>query len=57
MINSSLKVYGTMWYFGIWNAAGFLFLLIFLRETKGLTDAQKMQLYAPISKTHTEINL
>lgn len=38
MINSSLDVYGSIWYFGGLTLLGFFFMLFFVRETRGLTD-------------------
>ena len=47
MINSSLQVHGTVWYFAVICFLGFLFCLFFVRETRGLTDLQKKTLYSP----------
>ena len=47
MINSSLKVYGSIWYFSVFSFVGFLFCLFMVRETRGLTDVQKKTLYSP----------
>ena len=47
MINSSLKVYGTMWYFAGICLIGFIFCLIFVRETRGLNDKEKKLVYSP----------
>lgn len=47
MINSPLKVYGTMWYFGIITLLGGFLLACFVRETRGLTDLEKKTLYTP----------
>lgn len=47
MINSFLKVYGTIWYFSGFSFLGFLFCLCWIRETRGLTDIQKKALYSP----------
>ena len=47
MINSPLQVYGSIWYFSGLTLLGFLFCLIFLRETRGLNDLEKKTLYSP----------
>ena len=38
MINSSLQVHGTIWYFASLNFLAFLFFMCFMKETRGLTD-------------------
>lgn len=45
MINSSMKIYGTLWYFSGMTFVGFLFCIFFVRETRGLTDLEKKMLY------------
>jgi hypothetical protein len=57
MINSELKVYGSIWYFAAFTFVGFLFCLIFVRETKGLTDVQKKMLYSPKSVDPDQIEM
>lgn len=47
MINSALKVHGTIWYFSCFSLLGCLFCIFVVRETRGLTDIQKKALYAP----------
>ena len=54
MINSSLKVYGSIWYFSVFCFVGFLFCLCMVRETRGLTDVQKKTLYSPKAVEHDE---
>ena len=49
MINSSLKVYGTLGLFGIITVLGGFLLACFVRETRGLTDIEKKTLYSPKS--------
>mmetsp|Transcript_8475 Transcript_8475/g.11681 ORF Transcript_8475/g.11681 Transcript_8475/m.11681 type:complete len:93 (-) Transcript_8475:55-333(-) len=49
MINSSLKVYGSIWYFSGLTFLGFLFCLFMVRETRGLSDLEKKSLYSPKS--------
>ena len=47
MINSPLKLYGSIWIFCALTFFGFIFCLFFVRETRGLTDLQKKTLYSP----------
>ena len=47
MINSPLKLYGSIWFFCALTFLGFIFCLFFARETQGLTDLQKKTLYSP----------
>ena len=47
MMNSSLEVYGSIWYFAGLTAIGCLFMICFVRETRGLTNLQKKTLYSP----------
>ena len=49
MINSPMKIHGSLWYFGALNFLGFIFCLLFVRETRGLTDLEKKTLYSPKS--------
>ena len=49
MINSSLKVYGSIWYFSAFTFVGFLFCLFYVRETRGLDDLEKKMVYSPKS--------
>ena len=61
MINSVLKVFGTIWYYSAFCFLGFLFCLVFIRETRGLTDLQKKTVYSPktgsieLAKIHAEV--
>ena len=55
MINSSLRIYGTIWYFAGMTLFGFLFCLCFVRETRGLTDLEKKTLYSPKSVMDEQI--
>ena len=55
MINSSLRIYGTIWYFAAMTILGFLFCLCFGSETRGLTDLEKKTLYSPKSVTYEQI--
>ena len=60
MINSSLKVYGSIWYFSAFCFVGFLFCLFQVRETRGLDDLAKKMVYSPKSvgeKKHSTIEL
>lgn len=47
MMGSFLQVPGTFWVFAFLNFLGFLFCLVFIEETMGLTDKQKKSLYSP----------
>ena len=47
MIDSDLKVHGTMWYFAAFSFVGFLFCLFVVKESKGLSDLDKKLLYSP----------
>ena len=47
MINSALKVYGSIWYFSGLSFIGFIFVLCMVRETRGLTDLEKKSIYTP----------
>ena len=47
MINSSLGVSGSIWYFSAFTFIGFLFCLFIVKETRGLTDIEKKTLYSP----------
>jgi hypothetical protein len=48
MMNSKMGVTGTMWYFAGWNLFGVLYCIFVLKETQGLTDFEKKQLYSPL---------
>ena len=50
MINSPLGVHGSIWYFAVLTFIGFLFCIIFIKETRGLTDLEKKTLYTPVNK-------
>ena len=45
MINSSLQVYGSIWYFSGFCFVGTVFCAIFIRETRGLSDIEKKTVY------------
>ena len=49
MINSDLKVYGSIWIFAALTLIGFFFFVFVIRETRGLTDLEKKSLYTPKS--------
>ena len=57
MINSELNVYGSIWYFSGFTLLGFLFMLFFVRETRGLTDLEKKTLYSPKAVTDEQMVL
>ena len=50
MMSGFLKVHGTFYFFGIVCLIGAVYCQIFLRETRGLTSAQKKLLYTPLAK-------
>ena len=58
MINSELKVYGSIWFFAVITFIGFIFCLLVVRETRGLTDFEKKSLYTPksILDANNEVN-
>jgi len=47
MINSSLQVHGSVWYFSAFSFLGFLFCIFVVKESKGLSDLEKKTLYSP----------
>ena len=47
MINSAMQVHGTIWYFAGFNFLGFIFFLVVVKETRGLSDLEKKTLYSP----------
>ena len=47
MINSPMGVAGTIWYYSAWSILGTLFCYCFVRESRGLTDNEKKNLYTP----------
>ena len=47
MINSPLKTHGSIWFFSVGSYIGLVFCIIFVKETRGLTDLQKKTLYTP----------
>jgi SP family facilitated glucose transporter-like MFS transporter 1 len=44
-----LKPHGTFFFFGIMTYIGGLYIFYFVKETKGLTDKEKKNLYSPIN--------
>lgn len=55
MINSFLQIHGTIWYYSLITFMGFVFCLIFVKETKGLTENEKKTLYSPKSDLDEKI--
>ena len=49
MIKSPLKIYGSLWIFSALTIVGFLFVIFFVRETRGLNDLEKKSIYTPKS--------
>ena len=47
MINSKMGVTGTIWFYSAWSLFGAIFCYLFVRESRGLTDHQKKNLYTP----------
>ena len=43
----TFKINGTIMIFAVVNGLGFCFLKIFMRDTVGLTDRAKLELYIP----------
>ena len=50
MFNSSMGIEGTFWYYGGVTLIGTIFVGVFIKETKGLTNAEKKTLYTPVKK-------
>ena len=46
-LGSLVQVHGTFLYFGVICIIGGIFSMIFVKETKGLTDFEKKNLYTP----------
>ena len=47
MIRSPLGGAGTMAYYSAWSILGTIFCYFFVKESRGLTDSQKKNLYTP----------
>ena len=45
MINSGLKVYGSLWVFSAITMVGFIFVICVIKEIVGLSDLEKKSLY------------
>ena len=45
MIDGSLQAQGTFWLFGLFSTFGTVFVAIFVRESRGLSDKDLKQLY------------
>ena len=45
MIKSGLEVQGTFWLFAVFMIIGTIFVSVFVKETRGLTDLQKKGVY------------
>ena len=50
MIFGVLGPHGTFWFYGGVTLVGFIWCLIVLKETRGLTNLQKKTLYMPTNK-------
>lgn len=44
-LQSDMGIQGNLWLFGSASLLGFFFMLIFVKESRGLTDLEKKQLY------------
>ena len=55
MIGGFFQVHGTFMYFGTWCIVAGIFCTIFVKETKGLTDLEKKNLYSPAELPPTRI--
>lgn len=51
-----MDVYGTFWFFAAFTFLGFLFVKFFVKETRGLTDIAKKNLYVPVNLTKPAAN-
>lgn len=49
-IDSPLRFEGTFWLYAAFNVVCALFLLIWLKETKGLSPSELKNLYIPLKK-------
>lgn len=47
IMDSPLQPYGAFWLYGGLASLGAVFLFTFMRETRGLIDKEKKQLYCP----------
>ena len=54
MINSKMGVTGTIFFYSAWSLFGAIFCYCFVRESRGLTDNQKKNLYTPKSFIEAE---
>ena len=45
MINSRLKVYGSLWIYSAITMVGYIFVICVIKETIGLSDIEKKSLY------------
>ena len=55
LINSSLGVHGTLWIYGVVTLIGGIFVVCFVKETRGLSDQEKKSLYSSISSVNLDI--
>ena len=46
---SKWGAHGTIFFYAAINLVGFIFNLVALKETKGLTDAEKKLVYSPLT--------
>ena len=57
MMESRMQAHGTFFLFGGVSIVGSIFVLLFIKETKGLSDKEKKRLFTPISGIEPEIEL
>ena len=46
-LESPMDTYGTFWLFSGFSLLGFFFCWVFLKESNGLTDKEKKELFTP----------
>ena len=47
MLASKIGVSGSIWFYSAWSILGTFFCYFFIRESRGLTDNEKKNLYTP----------
>jgi hypothetical protein len=54
LLNSRLGINGIFYVLGAVQIVAFIILSVFMKETKGLSAAEKKQLYSPISSKKSD---
>ena len=54
MINSPMGVTGTIWFYSSWSILGTIFIYCLVKESRGLTDYEKKNLYTPMDLIEAE---